>query len=176
MDGSAPGGERRELSTPEVEMNEDARAAVASMVRASRAIAEASESLAREAKRVVDLSGQARDLELAAERRMAARPERPAAPVSETTALPSRLANPRLGLTIVAGLVVVLMVGAVAVGALRERASRIPELLPSAGASYMTPPPPPADPPLRPVPAEPSPVLPAREPIPAQYLPQGMQR
>lgn len=177
MDGSPQAGESRALSMPE--MNDDARAAVASMVRASRAIAEAAEVLATESKRIVALSGEARDLELAAERRMAAPAPHRAPVLSPNTArLPAWARNPRLVMTLSASVIVAGMIAAVAVGALRTGAPSVSELLRPSDASLRAS----QQDPLpiarqsRPVPPEAAPALPVREAIPSQYLPQAPTR
>lgn len=179
MDGSSHAGESRALSMPEADMNNDARAAVASMVRASRAIAEAAEVLATESKRIVSLSGQARDMELAAERRVAApAPHRASVLSANAPGLPAWARNPRLVVAIGASVIVVAMIGAVAVGTMRAGAPRLPELLPPSGASLGAPL---SDPvhvarPQRLVPSDTAPVLPAREAIPSHFLPQAPTR
>ena len=177
MDGSPRASDGRALSMPEAEMNDDARAAVASMVRASRAIAEAAEVLATESKRIVALSGQARDLELAAERRLAP-PRRTPVPASIAPGLPPWVRHPRIVMTIGASLIVVLMIAAVAVGALRTGAPSVPELLRPSDASLRAPQhdPLPIARPSRPVHPEAAPALPVREAIPSQYLPQAPTR
>ena len=186
MDGSAAGCESRDLVAPDDRTDGDAKAAVAAMMRASRAIAEAAEVLAQESKRIVEVSREAADLEVAAARRASQRPmehriERSSHDRQREPA--QRPATARALVTLVAGALVVAMVGVVAVVALKTGEVRLPAVAvpspPTLAAPLPASPPMPQlmPPTMQAAPARPAvpepPVILRREPIPQQFLPQG---
>ena len=176
MDGSGQPGDRRELARPDLEADPDVRAAVAAMVRASRTVAEAAEAIAAEAKRVVEMSREASELEVGAARRSISQ-SRGAHAGLDTEGRPARGAlgrNPRMIVTIGSALLVLVLIGAVSLSALRDIGPRVPDLLSTTAASLSSP----AAPMLAPMPPAAAPLeeLPVRQSIPSHLVPPGVPK